>query len=82
VYFEEYSDIRDAIEPEKQIKSWRREKKVARIESLNPNWRDLSLDWHQDDHAQGSEKALRVDSLRYTAKNAAPVGMTKRRPQM
>jgi putative endonuclease len=35
VYFEEYSDIRVAIEREKQIKAWRREKKVALIESLN-----------------------------------------------
>ena len=34
VYFEEHSDIRAAIEREKQIKSWRREKKVALIESL------------------------------------------------
>jgi putative endonuclease len=34
-----------AIEREKQIKAWRRSKKVAPIESVNPKWRDLSLDW-------------------------------------
>src|SRR5260370_5358532 len=45
VYFEEHSDIRAAIEREQQIKSWRRETKVALIESVNPNWTDLSLDW-------------------------------------
>jgi putative endonuclease len=45
VYFEEQPDIRDAIDREKQIKSWRREKKVVLIESLNPGWKDLSLDW-------------------------------------
>lgn len=61
VYFEEHADIRDAIEREKQIKSWRREKKIALIESLNPRWRDLSLDWHLDDRSQSSEKSLRVD---------------------
>ena len=37
VYFEEHRDIRDAITREKQIKSWRREKKLALIESVNPN---------------------------------------------
>jgi putative endonuclease len=44
VYFEEHRDIRVAIEREKQIKSWRREKKVVLIESVNPGWRNLSLD--------------------------------------
>ena len=44
VYFEEYGDIREAIAREKQIKSWRRSKKVALIELLNPKWRDLALE--------------------------------------
>jgi len=34
-----------AIAREKQIKGWLRRKKVALIESLNQDWRDLSLDW-------------------------------------
>ena len=51
VYFEEHADIRDAIDREKQIKGWRREKKVTLLESLNPKWRDLSLYWHRDDHS-------------------------------
>ena len=42
VYFEECGDINDAIAREKQIKSWRRDKKDALIVSLNPQWRDLS----------------------------------------
>ncbi len=45
VYFEEHDDVRAAIEREKQIKSWRRAKKVALVESLNPKWSDLSLQW-------------------------------------
>jgi hypothetical protein len=61
VYFEERADIREAIEREKQITSWRREKKVALIESLHPKWRDLSLDWHQDHHTRASDRSLRVD---------------------
>jgi putative endonuclease len=45
VYFEETSDVRVAIEREKCIKGWLRAKKVALIESSNPDWRDLSEEW-------------------------------------
>ena len=45
VYFEVHGDIRSAIEREKQIKNWRRSKKVALIAGMNPEWRDLSLEW-------------------------------------
>ena len=42
VYFEPFSDVRDAIIREKQIKRWRREKKLALIRMMNPKFRDLS----------------------------------------
>ncbi len=42
VYFEEYADVRDAIAREKQIKGLLREKKIVLIESVNPEWKDLS----------------------------------------
>ena len=42
VYFDTTPDVRAAIAREKQIKKWRREKKVALIESKNRNWKDLS----------------------------------------
>jgi len=45
VYFEEARRPMDAIIREKQIKAWRREKRVALIEALNPRWKDLSRDW-------------------------------------
>jgi len=45
-YYENYPDIRDAIAREKQIKGWRRAKKIALIESVNSEWRDLSVDWY------------------------------------
>ena len=45
VYFEVTSDVRSAIAREKQIKAWRREKKVQLIQSVNPEWRDLSAEW-------------------------------------
>ena len=47
VYFEETSDVNAAIAREKQIKGWLRAKKVALIESINPNWRDLSEAWQE-----------------------------------
>lgn len=42
VYFEETANVLAAIEREKEIKGWRREKKVALIKATNPTWRDLS----------------------------------------
>ena len=47
VYFEPHGDIRAAIAREKQIKRWRREKKLALIHSLNPKLRDLRSDFHK-----------------------------------
>ncbi|MEO0020247.1 MAG: GIY-YIG nuclease family protein [candidate division WOR-3 bacterium] len=44
VWYEVYGDPITAITREKQIKRWRREKKVALIRSMNPGWRDLSVD--------------------------------------
>lgn len=42
VYYETHDRIYDAIAREKQIKRWRRDKKVKLIESVNPKWKDLS----------------------------------------
>ena len=41
VYFEETSDVKAAIEREKQIKSWNRDRKTSLIMSKNPKWVDL-----------------------------------------
>ena len=41
VYYECYESSWDAIDREKQIKKWRREKKDALVETYNPEWRDL-----------------------------------------
>ncbi len=46
VYYEDYESIRDAIAREKQLKDWRRDKKVALIESFNPEWDDLADTWY------------------------------------
>src|SRR6266581_7070365 len=45
VYAEEAQQILDAIAREKQIKRWRREKKVALVRTMTPMFRDLSEDY-------------------------------------
>lgn len=45
VYYEEFIDIKDAIEREKIIKGKKRTYKIELIESINPNWNDLSREW-------------------------------------
>ena len=44
-YYEQCDDVSSAIAREKQLKGWRRSRKIAMIESVNPDWRDLSRDW-------------------------------------
>ncbi|MCH8949663.1 MAG: GIY-YIG nuclease family protein [Chloroflexi bacterium] len=45
IYYEESNDVQAAIAREKQLKGWRRSKKLALIESANPEWDDLSENW-------------------------------------
>ena len=46
IYYEETSDILSTIAREKEIKGWRRSKKIELIESVNPQWSDLSEGWY------------------------------------
>ncbi len=54
VYYEVMDSIRDAIAREKQIKGWLRAKKIALIESVNPEWKDLSTEFLSS-HPESSE---------------------------
>ena len=45
VYYESSPSAQDSIQREKQIKGWLRRKKIALIESANPEWDDLSEGW-------------------------------------
>ncbi len=45
VYFEEHSDISEAISREKYLKGKKRVFKIKLIENQNPEWIDLSLKW-------------------------------------
>jgi putative endonuclease len=49
IYYEETGDINVAIGREKEIKKWRRSKKIALIKSMNPKWQDLSEDWFAEE---------------------------------
>jgi len=50
-YFEETNDVKAAIAREKEIKGWRRSKKLDLIKSLNPKWKDLAEGWFDDEKA-------------------------------
>ena len=41
VYFEQYNDIKQAIQREKRLQEWQRQWKVVLINSINPEWKDL-----------------------------------------
>lgn len=43
VYYEHTGDVNAAIAREKEIKKWRREKKNQLVDSLNPEWKDISV---------------------------------------
>ncbi len=54
VYYEVTNYILNAIEREKQIKGWLRKKKIELIESMNPEWDDLSEEWTEENGTSDS----------------------------
>jgi len=53
VYYEITQNAKVAITREKQIKGWLRSKKIALIESMNPEWDDLSAGWFDRPDSSG-----------------------------
>lgn len=45
VFYKNYSDIKQAIVREKQLKKWNRNKKQELINKVNAHWQDLSAEW-------------------------------------
>ena len=68
VYHEEFSLVTDAIAREKEIKAWRREKKLRLILEENPDWADLSAEWEEDP----SWRAIAKEELRPMLKRKPP----------
>ena len=60
-YYESTTDVESAIACEKQIKGWLRTKKTALIESVNPEWNDLSLTW--EDSRQETFRCAQGDTV-------------------
>ena len=48
LYYEHFTDVRNAIAREKQLKKWAREWKIELIKTMNPYMIDLSKDWYKD----------------------------------
>ena len=73
VWFEYFGDVNAAITREKELKGWRRSKKIALIEKQNPRWFDLSADWEQEpriDNGYASmEEMVRDSSLAWRDQN-------------
>ena|SRR3989304_2633237 len=55
VHYETTSDVRVALAREKEIKGWRRQKKLTLIEADNPRWEDLSEAWTVPEEPSGRE---------------------------
>lgn len=62
VYWESFDDVANAIDREKQLKRWRREKKLWLIARKNPRWQDLAADWYEKE-TQGPSTAVIVHSV-------------------
>jgi putative endonuclease len=62
VWFERYQDVKNAIGREKELKGWKRSRKIALIESVNPAWIDLSRDWYEYEPADYRRALDRMDS--------------------
>lgn len=58
VCYERFEDVHHAIGREKQIKGWSRLKRIALIVSVNPAWRDLSLEWFEHHPFEPEAKAV------------------------
>jgi putative endonuclease len=68
VHFEVFTDIRNAIAREKEIKAWRREKKIRLIRSGNRTWEDLAAEWIA---AREKEQALLLAAEKAEAERKA-----------
>ena len=80
VYYEVFGDIRLAIAREKEIKAWRREKKVWLIKKFNPTWADLAADWFGKAGLQPAKSAETRNARATTKATADPSPPSKIRP--
>ncbi len=60
VYCESTEDVGAALDREKQLKRWSRQKKIALVESMNPNWEDLSVEKADKSHLAARDPSASV----------------------
>ena len=63
VYFERFVDVTNAIAREKQLKNWRRSKKEWLVNTINPEWKDLSAEWFEHHRYEPAEQLDRATGL-------------------
>src|SRR6266536_3193567 len=79
LYWESFDDVHKAIAREKQLKGWRRSKKIALIETINPHWLDLAREWFPWMTTSGEGRGvLRLRRTIRFANRSAPLSMTER----
>jgi putative endonuclease len=61
VYFQSFDNPRTAIEWEKRVKAWRRDKKIALINAANPTWEDLAANWFGSEARHKADSSLRSE---------------------
>lgn len=57
VHYEETDDPIAAIEREKQLKGWLRQRKIDLVQDENPGWADLAADWFNPDELKAGRRA-------------------------
>jgi putative endonuclease len=69
LYWEPYDDVHKALAREKQLKGWRREKKIALIVRRNPHWVDLASEWYPWMKPEEGRDASTAVGLRFAKPN-------------
>jgi hypothetical protein len=72
VYFEDTDDVGAAVAREKELKGWRRSKKIALIQKVNPQWSDLSRDLIDRVEASPVKSPSAASGLRLTRADPSP----------
>jgi putative endonuclease len=67
VWVEHFRNVNDAIACEKKLKGWRRVRKIALVEKMNPRWLDLSDEWGQQPKFYDRRWEHGRDDLRFFA---------------
>ena len=77
LYWASFDDVHKAIAREKQLEGWRRTKKIALIEGVNPHWLDLAKDWYPWMKEPLADRDASTPSGRAPSPDQTPLSMTR-----